>query len=253
MGWRNCYASVALVDEINKRWPSRDRASDGTIGDAAHATRTSDHNPWLVLGGVGIVRARDVDKDGVDAAGLVEYLRQLGAQRDNRLYPGGYVIFNRRITTPDFSGWKTYTGSNPHDKHFHVSFSTVASGFDSSRPWGIWPATVKTTEGDWFDMASIDDLRAVIRAELGRTVYETTQPLPNRRGPRGANLKDGGADTLFGYAMNADGFGYRVEQLLTQVAARVGAGTSAPPVLSAADRTAIATEVANLLAARLAQ
>src|SRR5690242_13851343 len=120
--WRNCAASLVLVAEINKRWPGRDKASDGTIGDAAHAVRTSDHNPWVVVDGVGVVRARDVDKDGVDAAWLVEYLRQLGAKRDPRLYPNGYVIFNRRITSPDFSTWKTYTGTNPHDHHFHVSF-----------------------------------------------------------------------------------------------------------------------------------
>jgi hypothetical protein len=258
MAWRNCYASVALVDELNKRWPNRDRASDGTIGDAAHATRTSDHNPWLVLGGVGIVRARDVDKDGVDAAGLVEYLRQLGAQRDNRLYPGGYVIFNRRITTPDFSGWKTYTGSNPHTAHFHVSFSTVAAGFDSPRPWGIWPTTnTAASGGDWFDMATREDLAAVVNAaidaRLGRTIFETTGRIDNRRGPGGAMIENGGNETLFGYAANADGFGYRIEQLLTQVASRVGAGTGAPVALTPADRTAIATEVANLLAARLAQ
>lgn len=150
MTWRNCQASMTLVNEINKRWPGRDKASDGTIGDAAHATRTSDHNPWYVLAGVGIVRARDVDKDGVDAAWLVEYLRTLGAKRDPRLYPGGYVIFNRRITDADFSGWHTYTGSNPHDHHFHVSFSTVPAGFDSAAPWGIATAapTIPATEDD---------------------------------------------------------------------------------------------------------
>lgn len=139
MGWRNAQASMVLVAEVNARWPRRDKSSDGTIGDAAHAARTSDHNPWLSKGGQGIVRARDVDKDGIDAPWIVEHLRQLGARRDPRLWPNGYVIFNRRITRPDFSGWAVYRGSNPHDKHFHVSFSTDASpsGFDSTAPWGI--------------------------------------------------------------------------------------------------------------------
>ena len=178
--WRNCYASVALVDEINKRFTDRDRASDGTIGDAAHATRTSDHNPWVILDEVGIVRARDVDKDGVDAAGLTEYLRQLGADGDNRLYPGGYVIFNRRITTPDFSGWKTYTGSNPHTAHFHVSFSTAAAGFDSTRPWGIWPTTAAVAKSAVRPVPAPlppqleDDLMAAIplRLDAARTFTE---------------------------------------------------------------------------------
>lgn len=139
MGWRNAQASMVLIGEINARWPRRDRASDGTIGDAAHATRSSDHNPWLVKSGQGIVRARDVDKDGIDAPWLVEHLRQLGARGDPRLRPGGYIIFNRRITSPDFSRWNAYNGSNPHTMHFHVSFSTDTgpAGFDSTAGWGI--------------------------------------------------------------------------------------------------------------------
>jgi len=78
MAWRNCKASAVLVDEINRRWPGRDKTSDGTIGDAAHATRTSDHNPWIVVDKVGVVRARDVDKDGIDAPWLAEWLRRRG-------------------------------------------------------------------------------------------------------------------------------------------------------------------------------
>jgi len=137
MAWRNCNASVTLVNEINAINPKRDKASDGTIGDAAHATRNSDHNPWVVVDGQGVVRARDVDKDGIDAAGIVEKLRQMGAAGDPRLAGGGYIIFNRRITSPDFKTWRAYTGSNPHDKHFHVSFSLNRAGFDSKAAWNL--------------------------------------------------------------------------------------------------------------------
>jgi len=133
--WRNCQASMTLVAAINARWPGRDKASDGTIGDAAHATRTSDHNPWVVVDGMGVVRARDIDKDGIDAAWLAEELRKLGAAGDPRLAGGGYVIFNRRITTNDWSGWKVYTGSNPHTAHLHVSFSLNRAGYDSAAGW----------------------------------------------------------------------------------------------------------------------
>jgi hypothetical protein len=135
MSWRNCKASETLVAAVNKRWPKRDKASDGTIGDAAHATRVSDHNPWMVVAGVGVVRARDIDKDGIDAAWLAEQLRKLGAAGDPRLTGGGYVIFNRRITSPDFSHWNEYTGSNPHTGHVHVSFSRNRAGFDSAAGW----------------------------------------------------------------------------------------------------------------------
>ncbi len=138
--WRNCAASVALVGEVNARWPGRDKTSDGTIGDAAHATRTSDHNPWVKKAppvGMGIVRARDIDVDGVDMAWLMEHLRALGAAGDPRLAGGGYLIFNERITAPDFRGWKVYTGTNPHEHHGHVSFTTNPASFDSTAGWGI--------------------------------------------------------------------------------------------------------------------
>lgn len=135
MTWRNCQASQSLVAAINTRYPGRDRGSDGTIGDAAHAARSSDHNPWVTVAGVGVVRARDVDRDGVDAAWIVEELRKLGAAGDRRLASGGYLIYRSRITRPDWSGWATYKGSNPHDKHFHVSFSRDPAGFDSPAGW----------------------------------------------------------------------------------------------------------------------
>lgn len=152
--WRNCNASLRFVEALNVAYPRRDKASDGTIGDAAHATRSSDHNPWVVVAGKGVVRARDVDKDGIPAAAIVEALRKLGAAGDPRLTGGGYIIFNRRITTPDFKGWKVYTGSNPHDKHFHISFSLRQAGFDSNAPWAIFaggttpPATGGAKAGD---------------------------------------------------------------------------------------------------------
>jgi len=136
MNWRNCQASLALVAAINAKYPRRDKTSDGTIGDAAHATRSSDHNPWVKdAHGQPVVRARDVDVDGVDAAWIVEQLRLTGRAGDRRLTGGGYVIYNRRITKPDFSGWSVYTGSNPHDHHFHVSFSQDQAGYDDPGPW----------------------------------------------------------------------------------------------------------------------
>lgn len=149
--WRNCHTSVVLINEINALFPKRDKSSDGTIGDAAHASRKSDHNPWVVITDtngktIGIVRARDIDKDGVPVAAIFEHLRQLGARRDSRLWPGGYLIFKSAITAPDFSGWRKYTGSNPHDKHGHVSFSTNRAGYDSTLPWGIAAALGQATK-----------------------------------------------------------------------------------------------------------
>jgi hypothetical protein len=129
--WRNCAASMKLLEAVNARWPDRSRASDGTIGDPAHSSRTSDHNPNTA----GVVRARDITAAGIDAAWLAEHLRRAGAAGDKRLTTGGYIIYNRRITRPDFTSWVAYTGSNPHTSHIHVSFSRDPGGYDSTRPW----------------------------------------------------------------------------------------------------------------------
>lgn len=147
MAWRNANASVSLVNAVNAKWPNRSKVSDGTIGDAAHATRNSDHNPWVKIGSMGIVRARDITAAGIDAAWLAEQLRLAGRAGDSRLRNGGYIIFNRRITTPDFSGWKVYKGSNPHTKHVHVSFARDAAGFDRTDGWAFMGGAGGTNVG----------------------------------------------------------------------------------------------------------
>jgi hypothetical protein len=152
MAWRLARSLETLRASVNARWPNRDKASDGTIGDAAHAAKSSDHNPWVVVAGVGVVRALDIDVTGIDAGWYAEQLRLLGAAGDHRLTPGGYVIFNRRITTASFAGWAAYTGSNPHTGHVHVSVTTKAAGFDDPAPWTFLRAapgtgTVPPTSG----------------------------------------------------------------------------------------------------------
>lgn len=137
--WRLAGSLVVLGDEANEANPNRDKASDGTIGDAAHASRDSDHNPWVVVAGRGVVRARDIDTDGLDLVVAFERARQAAfAGLLPQLVDGGYLILNRRITTEDFSGWKVYKGPNPHTLEGHVSVSTDPVRFDDRRPWAIF-------------------------------------------------------------------------------------------------------------------
>lgn len=99
-----------LRDQVNERWPKRDKASDGWIGDTAHNARKSDHNPDYADGGV--VRALDIDKDGIDVDELLKVV--VGADWV------AYVIWNKRIWT-HAKGWQPYYGANLHTKHVHVS------------------------------------------------------------------------------------------------------------------------------------
>ena len=55
-----------LRGEIDAAHPHRQKKMDGTIGDAAHAARDSDHNP----NARGSVNAIDVDEIGIDALAL---------------------------------------------------------------------------------------------------------------------------------------------------------------------------------------
>lgn len=96
-------------------------------------------------------------------------------------------------------------------------------------------------------------LNKVIDARLGRVIWETTGSLPNRRGPGGSEIKGGGSDTLWGYSINADGFGYRIERKIDELAARGGLpGNGGAGVDVNALAAAIAPMVADELARRLA-
>lgn len=126
-------ALVKLRDEVNKHFPKRDKASDGWIGDASHSARPSDHNPdWNAKGRArGIVRALDIDisPDGKPRVDLRTQLLKI-LIGDPRVW---YVISNGKIYSRTYN-WtaRTYTGSNGHFHHVHVSLIKGSSNFDTS-------------------------------------------------------------------------------------------------------------------------
>lgn len=145
MTWRLAKCITTLQDMVNHEWPGRSKVSDGTIGDARHQGQgqQSDHNPWIQAGGVGIVRAFDITCNGIPHWDVAEYIRRLGLNGDIRLANGGYVIHERQIASNIQNwAWRTYTGSDPHSNHIHVSVSILQEGFDWDGPW-VWPNSTR--------------------------------------------------------------------------------------------------------------
>ena len=142
MSWRVARAIQQLFDELNAAAPKRSKASDGTIGDAAHASRTSDHNPWVVdARGVGVVTAGDFTDDDAHAADMskvVDYLTKVS--HDSRIK---YLIHRGRIyssyATSGYPAWaaRPYSGPNAHMHHLHVSVNPEPRHYDDADPWGI--------------------------------------------------------------------------------------------------------------------
>lgn len=139
MAWRVAKSLNVLLGEINNSYPSRSKTMDGSIGDAAHASRSSDHNPWIKRGAYGIVTARDFthDPNDLDCHELADFLTGLALAGDPRIK---YIIWNRRILNLRQSrSWRRYYGVNGHTGHLHLSVSTNPAHYDSTAPWGLRP------------------------------------------------------------------------------------------------------------------
>ena len=120
-------AAIQLREQIDDAFPSRDRTSDGWIGDTRHSARPSDHNPDAD----GWVRAIDIDRDLSGRAkpdlmpDLADQLRlACKSGKEKRI---SYIIFDSRIASSK-KGWafRPYDGINKHNHHMHVSFKKEA-------------------------------------------------------------------------------------------------------------------------------
>lgn len=162
MDWRVARSLNTLLAQINALAPRRSKTSDGSIGDAAHATRTSDHNPWYVLGGTGVVTARDFTHDvagGLDCHWLAA---RLVASGDKRIK---YIIWSNRIWGPA-TGWRPYSGVNPHTHHLHLS--VVASPLcDDTTPWRLAPPPKPAPALSILE----DDVAYLVKGDLMPDVY----------------------------------------------------------------------------------
>ena len=119
-------AAIAVLKQATALFPKRKKLSDGLLPSLAHqkASPNSDHNTGLA------VDLTHDPENGVDCAVIFEKLKE-----DKRVK---YLIFKGKIWSRDKakSGNRPYTGSNPHNKHLHVSINDDC-GNDTS-PWFWW-------------------------------------------------------------------------------------------------------------------
>jgi hypothetical protein len=119
-------AALAVLKQATALAPTRKKASDGLLPSAAHikASPNSDHNTGLA------VDLTHDPKKGIDCADIFEKLKE-----DKRV---SYLIFQGKIWSKEKAkqGNRKYTGSNPHNKHLHISIDPAYSA-DTS-PWFWW-------------------------------------------------------------------------------------------------------------------
>lgn len=134
MAWYLAKSLEVFRKQANAVWPTRSKASDGTIGDTAHSARTSDHNPT----GSGQVCAFDLTHDpghGVDSYHIADLVLR---DQDKRLK---YVISHGRIGSgpkgPQPGVWRKYSGANAHNHHMHISVHDGEIG-DGQAPWKVF-------------------------------------------------------------------------------------------------------------------
>lgn len=136
-GWELAPSLIRLMDDVDDRWPKRSKTHDGSIGDAAHAARSSEHNPDRDSDDMprGYVSAVDITKDSAAMAkALLEVL--IG---DDRVW---YVIHAGFIYSRTH-GWakREYVGPNPHTHHLHVSLVQTKKAANDTGGW-IGPAKI---------------------------------------------------------------------------------------------------------------
>jgi hypothetical protein len=116
-------AAIAVLRQATALFPKRSKVSDGLLPSAAHikASPNSDHNTGLA------VDLTHDPKNGVDCEFIFENLKQ-----DNRV---DYLIHKGKIWSRErkSEGNRVYSGSNPHNKHLHISIRSAHS--NDTSPW----------------------------------------------------------------------------------------------------------------------
>lgn len=127
-----CAGGVRLRDQIDRRWPKRDKRSDGWIGDQAHSLRASMHNPDKT----GVVFALDIDENlgtGLGRQGRTAKVLadQLLAYAASNLPGHGrimHVVYEDQVASGTYKKhfWQWRGKGYGHTNHIHISFTELA-------------------------------------------------------------------------------------------------------------------------------
>lgn len=137
--WHLAPSLVQLQKDLDAEFGA-DRPNDGTIGDQAHAARSSEHNPDNDPDPMphGAVSAIDVytDANGKTWITDAEFDKLLAVlKKDARVW---YVIHKGHIWSRTHNWAKTaYTGTNPHTTHVHISLMQTKGAHDSTASWKL--------------------------------------------------------------------------------------------------------------------
>jgi hypothetical protein len=116
-------AAKSVLRQATAIKPKRVKASDGLLPSAAHVNQNpnSDHNSGFAV---------DLSHDPVNGINCHEAYAHF--KSDSRVK---YLIFKGKIWSAE-KGERVYTGSNPHNKHLHISIKESCG--NDTRPWFTW-------------------------------------------------------------------------------------------------------------------
>lgn len=203
MSWVLTRGLATVRAEFNEVFPNRDKASDGSIGDQAHQTGSSGHNPDLTGraehrdgDALDEVRAIDVDRDLVPGS-QVDWMERVVQSivlkgRAGQYVPFRYIIYKRRIWSRT-DGWRTrtYTGANTHDRHAHFSGDYTQTADDWTGSLGL--ASLRQEAPMALDEADKTWLREQMRTAVTYGTYDWLWIAANGRDYRGISYESVGA------------------------------------------------------------
>lgn len=149
MSWRVSPILVPAIAEVKARHPGM---TVFTIGDPAHQSRESDHNPdeWgFVCAADGMIGPHFTPADAEEMFDRVTAMIRGGDRRP------AFMIYNRRIVSSTVQSGvvRAYTGSDPHTGHVHLSVPHGSNPHPTTS-WGIY------RQEDDMDQATFNKLMA---------------------------------------------------------------------------------------------